>query len=240
MTDEKKTAVVNALVQIAGTNTGVATNERGEYSLGGIKAGEQRLVVQRAGYEVATRDVSVVQGQAVSADVVLTPAPTLLSAQVSSSISERSAQRAAAPPSAPPAPTSGATGFAQGAQQAPSPAAAAGCYEWTVTPSPSTQQRTRFLQVPRRLALDTIVTPSSNEGTWYQARDLAPTNTLPNGSWRPIESGVDVEWIVGTKLSRVTLTGSLTAVMRGTIQEIDRTAGTGEAGQVVAVRRSCE
>jgi hypothetical protein len=85
-----------------------------------------------------------------------------------------------------------------------------------------------------------VVTPSSNDGIWYLARDLARTNTLPSGLWRPIESGVEVQWVVGPKTSTVRLTGSGDAVMRGTIEEIDRSAGTGESGNVISMRRSCE
>jgi hypothetical protein len=120
-----------------------------------------------------------------------------------------------------------------------SQSSAAGCYEWTVTAT-TAQQRTRFLQIPRRLALDSVVTPSSNDGIWYRARDLARTAVLPNGLWRPVESGVEVQWVVGSKTSTVRLTGEMNGVTRGTIEEIDRSAGTGESGNVISMRRPCE
>ena len=230
VTDANHTAIVGAMVQVAGTNTGIATNPQGEYSLGGVQAGGQRLVIDRPGYQSANRSVAVVQGQTVSADVILTPAPLALTADGAGSARERASNRAAAPTPAAPPPSQPRTLQNQ---------SIAGCYEWTVT-STTAQQRTRFLQIPRRLALDTIVTPSSNDGIWYRARDLAGTAVLPNGLWRPIDSGVEVQWVVGAKTSTVRLTGSANAVMRGNIEEIDRSAGTGESGNVISMRRSCE
>jgi anti-sigma factor RsiW len=244
ITDANNTGVANALVQVAGTNTAMTTNERGEYSLGGVQPGAQQLTVRRIGYQEAKREVSVVAGQTASADVVITPTTLQLDQVVVTGTSanvqrERAARSAPQPKTA--APSSAPTPVVASEQRAAAQpqSSAAGCYEWTVT-STTAQQRTRFLQVPRRLALDTVVTPSSNDGIWYRARDLSRTAVLPNGLWRPIDSGVEVQWVVGAKTSTVRLTGSLNAVMRGKIEEIDRAAGTGESGDVISMRRPCE
>jgi anti-sigma factor RsiW len=236
VTDANKTGIVGAMVQVAGTNTAITTNPQGEYSLGGVQPGGQQLVINRAGYQSANLNVSVVQGQTVSADVVLTPAPTAFSPmeapRAASGVPNRASGRArdqSAPAPTPSRPPS----------VLQSQSSAAGCYEWTVTAT-TAQQRTRFLQIPRRLALDSVVTPSSNDGIWYRARDLARTAVLPNGLWRPVESGVEVQWVVGSKTSTVRLTGEMNGVTRGTIEEIDRSAGTGESGNVISMRRPCE
>ena len=241
VTDANNTGINGAMVQVAGTNTAVTTNSQGEYSLGGVQAGAQQLQVRRIGYQPVMHPVSIVQGQTVSADIVIAPSVVALNDVVVTGTSagrERSNRPVSPAPTAPPAnaPASGAA-FAQ--RQGAAQVSAAGCYEWTVT-SNTAQQRTRFLQVPRRLALDTVVTPSSNDGIWYLARDLARTGTLPNGLWRPIESGIEVQWVAGVKTSTVRLTGSVNAVMRGNIEEIDRSAGIGESGNVISMRRPCE
>ena len=245
VTDANNTGVAGAMVQVAGTNTAMTTNAQGEYSLGGVQPGGQQLVVKRLGYQEAKRDVSVVQGQTASADIVITPTTMALSEVVvtgagATSARERVAARSATPPpAAAPANASGVVAEKRQVGQQPQ-AGATGCYEWTVTPT-NPQQRTRFLQVPRRLALDSAVTPSSNDGIWYLARDIARTGTvLPNGLWRPIDGGFEVQWVVASKTSTVRLTGGVSAVMRGTIEEIDRAAGTGEAGSVISMRRPCE
>jgi anti-sigma factor RsiW len=244
VTDANKTPIVGAMVQIAGTNTAVTTGAQGEYSLGGVPAGERQLTVRRIGYQEIKRDVAVVQGQTVSADIVLAPAMLALDQVVvtgtAASERKRATSSSVPPPSATNAPARGATPAPQPPTlQQQAQATAAGCYEWTVTPT-GVQARTRFLQVPRRLALDTVVTPSSNDGIWYLARDLARTAVLPNGSWRPTDGGIEVQWVVGAKTSTVRLTGSANGVMRGNIEEIDRAAGTGESGSVISVRRSCD
>jgi hypothetical protein len=91
------------------------------------------------------------------------------------------------------------------------------------------------------MALDSVVVPANADGgIWYRARDLATTNTVPNGRWRPSGPGaVEIEWTAGSRVARVVISGLGQAKLQGTVEEIDRATATGEGGQVVASRRPC-
>jgi hypothetical protein len=227
-------------VTVNGTNTGVATNEAGEFTLSGVPTGSQRLNVRRIGYEQATRDITVAVGQTLQTDVVLNPSRTELGnvvvtgAPAGATPSGARARAAPAPkPAAPPMDT------APGAPITAAQSNAVGCYELGITALTAT--RNTFRGMPRRIALDSEIVPANAEGVWYRARDLAKTNVQPNGLWRPTgPDGIEIEWTYGSRTSRVRVTGPAGSMMRGNLEEIDRATANGEAANVVAIRRSCE
>jgi hypothetical protein len=51
---------------------------------------------------------------------------------------------------------------------------------------------------------------------------------------------LELEWTYGSSTARIRLAGTAGAMMRGSVEEIDRATATGEAGTVVAVRRACD
>lgn len=235
--DGNNTGLAGAMVSIVGSTTGVATNSAGEFTLGGLPPGERQLTVRRIGYAEVKRDVAIVAGQTVTVDVTLSPSVLTLNSVVttaspsSSPPAATSAPARRAPPSPEPAP---------GAPITATQSNAVGCYDLGITPTAS-QPRSGFRQVPRRIALDSEMVPANAEGVWYRARDLARVGTTPNGLWRPAgPDAIELEWTYGTRTSRVRLAGPAGSMMRGTIEEIDRAAATGEAGTVVAVRRPCD
>jgi TonB-linked SusC/RagA family outer membrane protein len=70
-------------VTIVGTTRGSVTNDNGVYTLTAVPAGVASLRAQRLGYATLSRSVSVVAGDAVTADFVLHPVATVLSTVVS-------------------------------------------------------------------------------------------------------------------------------------------------------------
>jgi len=243
VTDANNTGLSSTSVHVLGTNTGVMTNETGEYVLGGLAGGAYKLVVRRVGYASVTRDFTVTVGQTASVNVVLAPAQLTLNSVVVTGAAERGrAKTAGAPPrtAATPAPTPAAPSAGPPPTALPTgESSPIGCYELGITSA--TPTRTAFRQVPRRMALDSVVVPANADGgIWYRARDLATTNTLPNGRWRPSGPGaVEVEWTAGSRVARVVLSGLGQAKLDGTVEEIDRATATGEGATVVASRRSC-
>ena len=75
------------MVSVVGTGTGVPTSNTGEFTLGGIEPGTRRLQVRRIGYNVATRDITVVAGQTAAAEIVLAPSQVALSEVVTTGTS---------------------------------------------------------------------------------------------------------------------------------------------------------
>ena len=241
VTDANNTGLANAMVMVAGTNTGVATNEAGEFTIAGVQAGTQRLTVRRVGYEPASPEVTVAGGRTLETDIVLNPARTELSSVVvtgaAASATPAGARAKAAPAPKPAAPPSMDT--APGAPVTAAQSNAVGCYELGITALLAT--RNTFGGMPRRIALDSEIVPANAEGVWYRARDLSRTNTQPNGLWRPTgPNGVEIEWTYGSRTARVRLAGPAGSMMRGNLEEIDRATANGEAANVVAVRKSCE
>jgi anti-sigma factor RsiW len=239
VTDANKTGLANAMVTVAGTNTGVATNAAGEFTIAGVQAGSQKLNVRRIGYEQANRDVTVAAGQTLQADVVLNPSRTELSSVVVTGAAgltqtrERANAAPALKPAAPP------TDAPPGAPITAAQSNAVGCYELGITALMAT--RNTFRGMPRRIALDSEIVPANAEGVWYRARDLAKTNVQPNGLWRPTgPDGIEIEWTYGSRTARVRVAGPAGSMMRGNLEEVDRATANGEAANVVAVRRPCE
>ena len=237
VTDGIGTGISTAMVTIAGTSIGSTTDSSGHFALHGVSPGPVQLVVRRIGYEQSQQAVSVAAGQQVSADVMMKPAAVSLSEVVvtgSAAASDRrafgsSAARVPARSDSEPGAAMTATG-----------SRAIGCYELGVTPS-SGQARSSLRQVPRRVALDAEIVPANADGIWYRARDLARTGAIADGLWRPVGTdGVEIEWLYGSKLARIRLTGPAQAMMRGTVDEIDRSAGGHESGAVVSSRRACQ
>ncbi len=70
-------------VTVSGTTRGTVTNDLGVYTLTAVPAGAVTLRAQRLGYSSQSRSVTVVTGEAVTADFVLHPVATVLSAVVS-------------------------------------------------------------------------------------------------------------------------------------------------------------
>lgn len=237
VTDANSTGLVGAMVSVAGTTTGVATNAAGEFTLSGLPPGAHRLTVRRIGYGPVDRDVTIAAGQTVTADMVLSPAVNALESVVVTGTAGTQPRPFGSARAAAPAP---ALETPPGAPITAAQSNAVGCYAFSITPT-TAQARTGFLQVPRRVALDSEIVPSNAEGVWYRARDLSRVGTLPDGLWRPAgPDGIELEWTYGSRTDRVRLSGPASSVMRGTIEEIDRATATGEPGTVVALRRPCE
>jgi len=242
VTDANNTGLAGTMVTVAGTSIGVTTDSAGSFVLRGVPSGTQRLAARRIGYSQADRSVTVASGETVAADLVLAPTAMALQSVVVTSAAP-AAPRANAPergraaaPTPPPSPAP-----VPAAAEAQQPASAYGCYDLGITPG-SAQTRTGFREIPRRIALDSAVATGRTDGVWYQVRDLDPrAGTASNGVWRPAGTDIELEWSYGTRTANVRLTGSASSsMMRGTVQEIDRAAVTGEGGSVVAVRRGCE
>ena len=238
VTDANNIGLSDVTVSVAGSNTGVVTNAAGEFTLGGLQGGGYQINVRRVGYQQVDREVTLAPGQTFQMDVVLNATATALSNVVvtgAAGAAPRDAgARAKAAAPTPAAPTS--------PPKAPITAAqtnAVGCYELGITAFSAS--RNAFLEVPRRVALDSASMPARADGVWYRARDLSRTNTLPNGVWRPTgPDAVELEWVSGSRTARIQVSGPAGSIMRGTLQEIDRAKASGEAANVVAIRRGCE
>ena len=238
VTDGNNIGLPDVTVSVAGTNTGVVTNAAGEFTIGGLQGGGYQLNVRRIGYQQVDRDVTVAPGQTLQMDVVLSATQAALSNVVVTGAAGAAPRDAGArsKTAAAPAPVIAA---APGAPITAAQMNAVGCYELGITAFSAS--RNAFLEVPRRVALDSASMPARADGVWYRARDLARTNTLPNGLWRPTgPDGVELEWVYGSRTSRINVSGPAGSIMRGTLQEIDRAKASGEAANVVAIRRACE
>jgi hypothetical protein len=223
VTDGNNTGLATVQVLVAGTSISATTNDRGEYAVGGVPQGIQRLIIRRVGFAPEDRTVTLVGGQSVTLDAVVTGAVT--------------AQRSIARSRAAADPAEVAPGAAVTAAQSN----AIGCYRFGITPNPTPQPRSGLVRVPRDAALDGEIVPSNADGIWYRARDLARTGAVSDGLWRPVGTdGIELEWTYGTRTARIRLTGRARAMMQGTIDEFDRSAGTAESGTVVSTRRSCD
>ena len=213
----------------------MTTSATGEFSLGGVPPGARRLLVRRIGYEPVTRELTVVAGETATVDVTLKPSVRALDQVVTTDTVTVVRGSARARPAAP-ALAEAAPGAAVTAGQSN----AVGCYEMGITPNARQVRPNVLRQTPRRVALDAEIVPSTADGIWYRARDLARTGAVPNGMWRPVGTdGIELEWTYGTRLARIRLTGPASQMMRGTVEEIDRSNGTGESGSVVTTRLSC-
>jgi anti-sigma factor RsiW len=246
VTDGNNTGLAGAMVNIVGSTSGVAANSAGEFTIAGLSAGVHRLAVRRLGYAPVNREVAIVVGDTVAADVVLSPTAVAFENVVTTGSASASRSPAAPSPARATTPSERARRAEpnletpSGAPLTATQSNAVGCYEVGITPL-AAQARTGFRQVPRRIALDAEIAPTNAEGVWYRARDLARVGAVTNGLWRPAgPEAIELEWSFGTRTDRVRLAGSAGSMMRGTIEEIDRANATGEAGTVVAVRRACE
>jgi TonB-dependent SusC/RagA subfamily outer membrane receptor len=70
--------VAAAQVIVVGTTFGRTTDANGEYSIGGLPAGDFRVTTRRVGYVPVTKSVTVRDGASVTVDFALVPAPTQL------------------------------------------------------------------------------------------------------------------------------------------------------------------
>jgi carboxypeptidase family protein len=239
VTDTNAHALAGVTVGVDGTASSIVTNSAGEFAISGLPGGAHRLTVRRVGYQPANRDVTVTPGRTVETDVVLDATQTALSDAVVTS-GQGAAPRAAASPRAKTAAPAPAADTPPGAPITAEQSGAVGCYDLGITPL-TTSRNTGFRQAPRRVALDSEIVPSNADGVWYRARDLARTNPLANGLWRPTGTdAIELEFSYGSRTARIRVSGPAGAMMRGSLEEIDRATATGEAANVVAVRRSCE
>ena len=236
--DANDNGLAGASVSVEGTTTAVVTNTAGEFAVSGLQGGAHRISVRRVGYQPVDRDITVTPGQTLQTDVVLNASPVALNDVVVTSAA------GAAPRAAPSAKAKTAPARAQSVDTAPGApitaeqSNAVGCYELGITAT--SVSRNGFRQVPRRIALDSEIVPANADGVWYRARDLARTNPVANGLWRPSGSdAIELEFTFGSRTARIRVAGPPDAMMRGSVQEIDRATATGEGGNVVAVRRSC-
>jgi anti-sigma factor RsiW len=236
--DASDNGVAGASVSVEGTTTAVVTNTAGEFAISGLQGGAHRISVRRVGYQPVDRDITVTPGRTLQTDVVLNASPVALNDVVVTSAA------GAAPRAAPSAKAKTAPARAQSVDTAPGApitaeqSNAVGCYDLGITAT--SVSRNGFRQVPRRIALDSEIVPANADGVWYRARDLARTNPVANGLWRPSGSdAIELEFTFGSRTARIRVAGPPDAMMRGSVQEIDRATATGEGGNVVAVRRSC-
>ena len=236
--DANDNGLAGASVSVEGTTTAVVTNTAGAFAISGLQGGAHRISVRRVGYQPVDRDITVTPGQTLQTDVVLNASPVALNDVVVTSAA------GAAPRAAPSAKAKTAPARAQSVDTAPGApitaeqSNAVGCYELGITAT--SVSRNGFRQVPRRIALDSEIVPANADGVWYRARDLARTNPVANGLWRPSGSdAIELEFTFGSRTARIRVAGPPDAMMRGSVQEIDRATATGEGGNVVAVRRSC-
>ena len=239
VTDANASALAGATVSIDGTTNSVITNSAGEFAISGLQGGAHRITVRRVGYLPANRDVTVTPGQTMETDLVLNPSPAALSEAVVTG-AQAAAPRGAASARAKTAAPVPAGDTPPGAPITAEQSGAVGCYDLGIT-AVSVSRNTGFRQVPRRIALDSEMVPANAQGVWYRARDLARTNAVPNGLWRPTgPDAIELEFTVGSRTARIRVSGPPGAMMRGSLEEVDRATATGDAGNVVAVRRSCE
>jgi outer membrane receptor protein involved in Fe transport len=77
VTDAVNTRVTGASVNILNTNSGVNTNDKGEYFIGGLAAGKVSLSVSALGYETQVVDIDAKEGVN-EADIILTRAAVAL------------------------------------------------------------------------------------------------------------------------------------------------------------------
>jgi len=240
VTDANNNGLSGVAVAVDGTATGAVTNSAGEFAISSLQVGVHRISVRRVGYQPVNRDVTVTPGRPVQTDVVLNATQTTLSEAVvtgTSAAAPRAAAGARAKTAAAPTP---AVDTPPGAPITAEQSNAVGCYDLGITPLSATRN-SGFRQVPRRVALDSEIVPANADGVWYRARDLARTSPLANGLWRPTGTdAIELEFTYGSRTARVRVSGPPGAMMRGSLEEIDRATATGEAGNVVAVRRSCE
>jgi CarboxypepD_reg-like domain len=238
VTDANNVGLSDVTVSVAGTNTGVVTNAAGEFTIGGLRGGGYQLNVRRVGYQPVDRDVTVVSGQTSQMDVVLSATPLALSNVVVTGAAGAAPRDAGARARTAPAPAP-VVAAAPGASITAAQTNAVGCYELGITALSAS--RNAFREVPRRVALDSVSMPARADGVWYRARDLARPNALPNGLWRPTgPDGVELEWVYGSRTARIHVSGPAGSIMRGNLEEIDRAKASGEAANVVAIRRACE
>jgi len=236
--DANNNGLAGATVRVEGTTTGVVTNAVGEFAISGLQGGGHRLNVRRVGYQPVDRDITVTPGETLQTDVVLNATQTELS-NVVVTAAPGAAPRPAAGARAKTAAPVPAVDAPPGAPITAEQSNAVGCYDLGITPV--SVSRTGFRQVPRRVALDSEIVPANADGVWYRARDLSRTNPLTNGLWRPTATdAIELEFTYGSRTARVRVSGPPGAMMRGNLEEIDRATATGDAANVVAVRRSCE
>jgi anti-sigma factor RsiW len=239
VTDANANALAGATVSVDGTTSSVITNSAGEFVISGLRSGAHRLTVRRIGYELTSRDVTVTPSQTVETDVVLNASQVALN-QVVVTGAPGAAPRGAASARAKTAAPVPAGDAPPGASITAEQSGAVGCYDLGIT-AVSVSRNTGFRQVPRRVALESEIVPANAEGVWYRARDLARTNPLASGLWRPTgPDAIELEFTFGSRTARIRVSGPAGAMMRGSLEEIDRATATGDAGNVVAVRRSCE
>jgi hypothetical protein len=223
VTDANKTGIESAHVQVAGTAIGVTTSQTGDFELRGVPAGTQRITARRIGFEVQTIGLIVAAGETASADFTLVPSRVSLENVVVTGTGGADRERRSAP--AAPAP-------ARSAQSA----TAYGCYDLGITPATS-QPRSDFGRIPRRIALDSVVVPGRSDGVWYRVRDLTRTGTAGDGIWRPTSAdAIEAQWTSGTRTATVRLTGVPGPMLRGTADEIDSAAAIGSSATVVAAK----
>jgi TonB-linked SusC/RagA family outer membrane protein len=82
ITGEGGQPLIAAQVTLVGTRFGAVTREDGRFTIADVPAGTYTLRAQRIGYAPNARTVTVAGGETVTADVVLTPVPTALTASV--------------------------------------------------------------------------------------------------------------------------------------------------------------
>lgn len=236
VTDGNGRGLGAAQVRVSGTAIGAATDSSGSFTLAGVPTGTRSISVRSIGFAPSERTVEVAAADSVRMNVTLQPTATSLSEVVVTGTAgerrERMGSAVARAPAVQPAADAAA------GQAAPQPAWFGSCLDLGITPVQGVS-RTGFVEVPRRIALDSMPLIQRADGDWHPVRDLAPRpGSVTVGVWRPASPEViELEWTYGSRIARLRLSGS--PVLRGSLQEIDNAAVTGQAASVVAVRRGC-
>jgi hypothetical protein len=79
-------AIGGATVTLTGGAGAATTNAQGAYAIASVPPGTFTLTVTAAGYQTATQQVTVASGQAVTANVLLSPSPGTVSGTVTDSV----------------------------------------------------------------------------------------------------------------------------------------------------------
>lgn len=81
--------IAGATVTVEGTRLATTTSSGGHYRVGGVPVGAQRLTVRRLGFARQGRSVNIIENGTVTADFVLSRAPTVLTEVVATATGDR-------------------------------------------------------------------------------------------------------------------------------------------------------
>ena len=90
VTDSTTGAGLNgASIRVVGTKIAAVSTDSGQFTLKGVPAGDQVLLVRLFGYRPATRTITVVDSERTTVYIVMTPVPTVLSGVVTTATGQQ-------------------------------------------------------------------------------------------------------------------------------------------------------